>query len=393
VTAGLGSGLDKTANGATRDRRQELGLRALTALHSLLRNARVHGAGNAVFEGPLQTIGSAIAELVRADGSFDLQIAPDGLFVNRQQVRLDAAGTALLGLVRAEAAARGIHGLSAGAAPPASDLLNLVALLASAPGGIEENGGKEHPLAALRISVRRSASEDPHARGQDTRLVDCYAHAVFFVDQTLAQLRAGAQSVPVWAASRVVQDLVEMQRESPLRFLQLARTKAGGGAYWGYHAANVAVLAIALAARLGMAKRRRHDLGMAALVHDLGLAALPIDLLHKETPLSELEVAAIRAAPLFSARALLRERDVSTAALERAQGAFECHLDAKGAVPVGALGRLLAICEAFDALTTTRPQRRAYSHSDALRILRTDLSHRLDPRLLEIFPEVVEPLQ
>src|SRR4051794_41295330 len=64
-------------------------------------------------------------------------------------------------------------------------------------------------------------------------------------------------------------------------------TKAGGGAYWAYHAANVAVLSIAFGARLGMVKRRRHDLGMASLFHDVGLAALPIELLHKDTPLSQ----------------------------------------------------------------------------------------------------------
>jgi hypothetical protein len=389
----LGHGLDATANGSTRERRQELGLRALSALHSILRNGHVHGAANDVFDGPLATLGVAILELVRDDGSFELQIAPDALFVNRQQIRLDAAGNALLGLVRAEAAGRGIHGIAARETVPATDLRAFVSLLSTGTAAaIGERGDPANPLASLRLIVRRAGVQDPHARSHDSRLTDCYGHAVLFVDQTLLQLRAGAQAIPVWAASRVVQDFVELQREAPLRFLQLARTKAGGAAYWGYHAANVAVLSIALGARLGMAKRRRHDLGMAALFHDVGLAALPLDLLNKDTALSEPEVAAIKAAPLFAARAMLRERDVHAAALERAQGAFECHLDVSGAVPIGAVGRVLALCEAYDALTTTRPQRRALSHLDALRLLTTDLAHRFDRKLLEAFPSVVETL-
>jgi hypothetical protein len=393
MTTQLGHGLDATANGSTRERRQDLGLRALAALHSILRNGRVHGAANGVFDGPLATLGLTILELVRDDGSFELQIAPDALFVNRQQIRLDSAGNALLGLVRAEAAGRGIHGIASREAVPATDLRALVSLLSTGTAAaMSEHGDPANPLASLRLIVHRALVQDPHSRGHDSRLTDCYGHAVLFVDQTLLQLRAGAQAIPVWAASRVVQDFVELQREAPLRFLQLARTKAGGGAYWGYHAANVAVLAIAFGARLGMAKRRRHDLGMAALFHDVGLAALPVELLQKETPLSLPEVAAIKAAPLFAARALLRERDVHPAALERAQGAFECHLDVSGAVPIGAVGRVLAICEAYDALTTTRPQRRALSHLDALRVLRTDLAHRFDRNLLEAFPSVVEPL-
>jgi HD domain-containing protein len=393
MTTQLGRGLDATANGSTRERRQDLGLRALAALHAIQRNGRVHGAANGVFDAPLATLGIVILELVRDDGSFELQIAPDALFLNRQQIRLDAAGSALFGLVRAEAAGRGIHGIAAREAVSATDLRALVSLLSTGTAdAMSEQGDAANPLASLRLIVHRAVVQDPHARSHDSRLTDCYGHAVLFVDQTLLQLRAGAQAIPVWAASRVVQDFVELEREAPLRFLQLARTKAGGAAYWGYHAANVAVLSIAFGARLGMAKRRRHDLGMAALFHDVGLAALPIDLLHKDTALSQPEVAAIKAAPLFAARALLRERDVHAAALERAQGAFECHLDVSGAVPIGAVGRVLAICEAYDALTTTRPQRRAFSHLDALRLMHTDLAHRFDRKLLEAFPSVVEPL-
>jgi hypothetical protein len=393
MTTQLGRGLDATANGSTRDRRQDVGVRVLGGLHTILRNGRVHGAANGVFDAPLATLGVAILELVRDDGSFELQIAPDALFLNRQQIRLDSAGNALLGLVRAETAGRGIHGIAAREMVPESDLRALVSLLSTgSAASMSEQGDASSPLFSLRLIVQRAAVQDPLARSHDSRLTDCYAHAVHFVDQTLLHLRAGAQAIPVWAASRVVQDFVELQREAPLRFLQLARTKAGGGAYWGFHGANVAVLSIAFGARIGMAKRRRHDLGMASLFHDVGLAALPIDLLHKDTPLSQPEVAAIKAAPLFAARALLRERDVHDAALERAQGAFECHLDLSGSVPIGAVGRVLAICEAYDALTTTRPQRRAFSHLDALRLLRTDLAHRFDRELLETFPSVVEPL-
>ena len=393
MTSQLGGGLDATANGSTRDRRQDLGIRALSALHAILRNGRLHGAANVVFDGPLATLGVGIVELVRDDGEFELQIAPDALFLNRQQIRLDSAGNALLGLVRAETAGRGIHGIEAREPVPVTDLRALVSLLSTGVAStMTERGDGTNRLASLRLVVQRAAVQDPLTLSHDSRLTDCYGHAVLFVDQTLMQLRAGAQAIPVWAASRVVQDFVELQREAPLRFLQLARTKAGGGAYWGFHAANVAVLSIAFGARLGMAKRRRHDLGMASLFHDVGLAALPVELLHKETPLAQTEVAAIKAAPLFAARALLRERDVHAAALERAQGAFECHLDVSGAVPIGAVGRVLAICEAYDALTTTRPQRRAHSHLDAVRLLRTELAHRFDRKLLEAFPSVVEPL-
>jgi HD-GYP domain-containing protein (c-di-GMP phosphodiesterase class II) len=292
-------------------------------------------------------------------------------------------------MLKAELSARGIHGFSAAIVPDAAELRALARLFTSAaPRSLTANGDPAQPLSVLTLSLERNGGEGPHGRGYDTRLVDSYAHAVWFVDRTIGQLRAGAQSIPAWAASRVVQDLVELQREAPLRFLQLARTKAGGAAYWGYHAANVAVLAISFGARLGMDKRRRHDLGMGALFHDIGVAALPVALLHKDGALTDGEVAQLRSAPVFGARAILRQREVHAPALERGLAAVECHGDASGGAP----GRVLAICEAYDALTTTRPQRRSFSHSDALRMLGTDLAHRLDPRLVELFTHVVEPL-
>jgi hypothetical protein len=380
-------GLDATANEATRDRRQELGRGCILALHSIARNARVHDEQNAVFAVAVGQLQKAIAELLLTDSSFDLRLADDGLFVNRQHVRLDANSAALFAFLKAAMMSRGIHGLRATETPDSVELRELVRLLSpGAPSGLTEKGDRSRPLRALTLAVHRSGAEDTHVRAHDTRLVDSYSHAVFFVDRTIAQLRAGAQSVPVWAASRVVQDLVELRRETPLRFLQLARTRAGGAAYWGYHAANVAVLAIAFGARLGMVKRRQHDLGMAGLFHDVGLAVVPAELLQRETALSEAEIASIRGAPLFSARTILRQREVYPAALARAQAVYECHFGPD----TGAPGRILAICEAYDALTTTRPQRRAYGHFDALRILTTELSERLDPRLVELFPAVVE---
>lgn len=382
-------GLDATANEATRDRKQELGRACLLALHSIARNARVHDEQNAVFAPPIGQLQQAIAELIAADSSFDLGLADDGLFVNRQHVRLDATSAALFAFLRASMMARSIHGLRATEAPDGAELRELVRLLTpGAPPGLTAKGDPSRPLRALTLAVLRAGAEDTHVRAHDTRLVDSYSHAVFFVDRTIAQLRAGAQSVPVWAASRVVQDLIDLRREAPLRFLQLARTRAGGAAYWGYHAANVAVLSIAFGARLGMDKRRQHDLGMAGLFHDVGLSVVPAEVLQKESPLDEAEIHSIRAAPLFSARAILRQREVHPAALERAQAVYECHLG----TGEGAPGRILAVCEAYDALTTTRPQRRAHGHFEALRLLRTELAQKLDPRLVELFSGVAEAL-
>jgi putative two-component system response regulator len=111
--------------------------------------------------------------------------------------------------------------------------------------------------------------------------------------------------------------------------------------------------------------------------------------LQKSGKLDERGQRAVRASPLLSARAILREGEMTAAALERAQAAYECHLDLvprEGPLPsIGLAGRILAICESFDALTTTRPFRSALSLGEATRVMTTEQLFRFDPQLVDLF--------
>jgi HD-GYP domain-containing protein (c-di-GMP phosphodiesterase class II) len=127
------------------------------------------------------------------------------------------------------------------------------------------------------------------------------------------------------------------------------------------------------------------------------MAAIPSALLAHQGKLDARAQTALKASPLFAARAILRDREVHAAALERALAAYECHLDlvplSEDPVPeIGLAGRVLSICESYDALTTERPFRPARSHAEALRIMTTEQVFRFDPRLIDLLPAVVEPL-
>jgi HD-GYP domain-containing protein (c-di-GMP phosphodiesterase class II) len=279
-----------------------------------------------------------------------------------------------------------------------ADLRALVRLLSPrGPPRPGPRGDALRPLVSLRLKGGAAGTGEDTAADRSARLVSAYAHAVFFVDHTIQQLRVSGELIPLWAASRVVQDLVDLQRVMPLRFLQLARCKAASDDYWGFHAANVSVLAISFGARLGLSRARRHDLGMAALFHDVGMAAIPAALLERQGKLDARAQSAVKASPLFAARAILRDREVHAAALERALAACECHLEMvpMGEEPVpeiGLAGRILAICEAYDALTTDRPFRPARSQPEALRVMTTELLFKFDPGLIDLLPAVVQPL-
>jgi HD domain-containing protein len=389
---------DATASQATRDRRQQLGYQVVMALSSILRNARSYSEDNAVFIPSLEQLEQAFQALLEADGSVELELSDDGVYLNRQALRFDAVSLQLVTSVRNDLRARGVFGLSAAAALPRTDLRNLVRVLS--PRGPQRPGARgdaTRPFTTLRLRVGGGGAGEDAAADRSARLIAAYGHAVFFVDHTIQQLRVAGELIPLWAASRVVQDLVDLQQAMPLRFLQLARSKAASDDYWGFHAANVCVLAITFGSRLGLSKARRHDLGMAALFHDVGMAAIPAALLERQGKLDSRAQTALKASPLFAARAILRDREVHAAALERALAAYECHLDlvpmADDPVPeIGLAGRILSICESYDALTTQRPFRPARSHEEALKIMTTEQVFRFDPELIDLLPAVVDPL-
>ena len=381
----------------TRDQRQISGHKALTALCSALRGARSYSWDHEIFTPLLETLQQGALALLSSEGTFDLELLGDDFHVNGQRISLETATVPLAAALRTELRQRGVTGISASLAPPKTDLQLLLRLFRPAPPPhLDERGDPARPFKVLRLKLNENAVPSG-LQERTARLAEAYASAAAFVNGTIQQLRMGAAPLPVRIATAIVQDLVDLQRSMPMRFLALARVKAEESErYWGVHAANVAVLAITFGSRLGLSKGRRHDLAMAALFHDVGMAAIPKTVLQRSGRLDEKGRRAVKASPLLSARAILRDGDVRYATLERAQAAYECHLDLvpqEGPLTeVGLAGRILAICESFDALTTARPFRAAHSPREAMRIMTTEQLFRFDPQLVDLFVNVVARL-
>jgi HD-GYP domain-containing protein (c-di-GMP phosphodiesterase class II) len=158
------------------------------------------------------------------------------------------------------------------------------------------------------------------------------------------------------------------------------------------HAARVTALADAVARRLGWSDDRIAILRIGGTLHDVGKVVVPLAVLSKRGPLTDAELAQIRVHPSAGARVV--------AAIESARGALPCVLhhherwDGRG-YPHGLCGeeipveaRLLAIADAFDAMTTNRPYRRAVPPAEALAELDRCAGTQFDPELTWVFVEV-----
>ncbi|HXI19543.1 MAG TPA: HD domain-containing phosphohydrolase, partial [Gemmatimonadales bacterium] len=163
--------------------------------------------------------------------------------------------------------------------------------------------------------------------------------------------------------------------------------------YQPAHALNTAVLALAVSEVLGFTPEDQRQCGIAALLHDVGMARLPAETLAA-TKFSSLDRARVRGHPLEGARLLLRQSDVLEAA---AVVSYEHHLrqDGNGYPRLSyprepfPLSRVVAVCDAFDALLAPRPDRPGMDTLGALRQIERSAVAQFDARVVGAFSEVI----
>jgi HD-GYP domain-containing protein (c-di-GMP phosphodiesterase class II) len=128
---------------------------------------------------------------------------------------------------------------------------------------------------------------------------------------------------------------------------------------------------------------------LAAELHDIGKVAIPDAILNKPGPLSDEEWEYIRRHPVIGERILLAAP--SLAHVAQIVRASHERVDGRGypdgligpQVPIGA--RIVAVCDAFDAMTTRRPYNAPRSVPDALGELRRCAGTQFDAEVVEAF--------
>ena len=185
----------------------------------------------------------------------------------------------------------------------------------------------------------------------------------------------------------------QMQRSVLQSLLGLANALEAKDEYTRGHSERVAGLAqpLALAAGLGIAEAK--TIAEAGLLHDLGKIGVPEHILRKQGPLTDEEWIAMRRHPLTGAQIVAPLEFFADAALivrhhhERHDGSgYPDGLKGDG-IPVGA--RIVAIADVYDALTSERPYRRKLARAEAVQIMRDDAGLTLEPRLTELFLDLV----
>ncbi|MCL4426322.1 MAG: HD domain-containing protein, partial [Firmicutes bacterium] len=158
--------------------------------------------------------------------------------------------------------------------------------------------------------------------------------------------------------------------------------------YTAGHSERVTLYGLLLAEELGLAPAQLNTLTVASLLHDAGKVAVPRKILDKPARLDEAERAIIQTHPAYTIEILSTIDDLRFLAAiagghhERYDGRGYPHALARQDIPF--LARIMAIADAFDAMTSHRPYQKNRTVAEALAIIAKGAGTQFDPDLAEV---------
>ena len=160
------------------------------------------------------------------------------------------------------------------------------------------------------------------------------------------------------------------------------------------HSSSVAALAVRVGRHFGLSGEQLDEVARAAELHDVGKVGIPDAILNKPGELTQIEWDFIHQHTILGER-ILHAAPALRPIARLVRASHECW-DGSGypdhlvgaQIPLGP--RIVAVCDAYEAMTTNRPYRQAVSDADARRELRAAAGGQFDPDVVEAFLEALD---
>lgn len=199
-----------------------------------------------------------------------------------------------------------------------------------------------------------------------------YVDSVHFAREFMRGAQAG-ERVDVEKSEGLVQDMVDSVARNRDALVSLSKLRTFDE-YTFSHCINVAVIAVSFGHYLGLIPAQLKALGVCGLFHDLGKARIPAEVLNKPDKLTDAEFEIIKAHPLRGYQMLKEQQSVTPDIL---LGIVEHHEKHNGqgyprrlaGDQISLFGRILALADIYDAITSKRVYKESISPNKALQIM------------------------
>jgi HD-GYP domain-containing protein (c-di-GMP phosphodiesterase class II) len=192
------------------------------------------------------------------------------------------------------------------------------------------------------------------------------------IGHILEDLKTG-RKIHVERARQAVRGMIASIIRNPDAFLWLTRLK-NKDSYAYAHCVDASSLAVAFGRHLGVTPRDLENLAIGTLLFDIGKLQLPDDLLKKPGRLTEKEYALIRRHVEFSVRMVAEMKGSNKAVVSAVRYHHERH-DGSGyprgvmGAKIPVFGRIAALVDCYDAVTSERPYSPAMSAYEAIHLI------------------------
>jgi len=159
------------------------------------------------------------------------------------------------------------------------------------------------------------------------------------------------------------------------------------------HSKRVTMYSLAIANALGLDDEEKEDLELAGYLHDIGKIGMPQDILQKPMTLSDDEFEVVKRHPANGVKILENLKNLKNVSKfilhhhERMDGTGYPSGLAGEDIPLGS--RILAVADAFDAITSNRPYRKASRTKEALLEIEINAGRQFDPVVVGVFVSLV----
>ncbi len=222
--------------------------------------------------------------------------------------------------------------------------------------------------------------------------IDAYKKTRDQVDTILTSLRMGYDLDAVKIKSLVKECVQSVIRNTgALSWLTQIRNRDD---YTAEHSLRVAIMSIAFGKELELLEGELENLGVCGLLHDVGKVKVPLEVLNKEGRLTAEEFKLMKQHPSDGMKLLQSKRDVFAGAVDVAYSHHE-RVDGKGyprgitSEKIPYFAKVVAITDAYDAITSNRCYRNGSSSLEALRIIYDDRGLHFERELAERFVKFI----
>jgi len=212
--------------------------------------------------------------------------------------------------------------------------------------------------------------------------------ASVMVDGLLQDVRLGKQ-VDTAKAAPLVKEINASVLRNPGALLSLCRIKEAD-TYTFQHSVSICALLVSFTNALGMPADLVHEAGLGGLLHDIGKMKIPNEILNKPGKLTEQEFTIMKSHAAFSRDLLSGVPGISDMVIQIAGehhermggGGYPAGIPGEG---ISQIGRMAAIVDVYDALTSNRVYHKGMEPSEVLKKLLEWSGSHLDGDLVQQF--------